>query len=100
MGYSAWLEFTGHTEGEGVTSGLTGTLSHHEGSFRLLAQYLQCYLPEITVAPPRINDKWTGVLDFFSPKEQKPDNCIARADPRIYFVALRRLKLENCCRSI
>lgn len=49
MGYSARLEFTGHAEGEGVTSGLTGTLSHHERSFRLLAQYLQRYLSRITV---------------------------------------------------
>lgn len=49
MGYSAWLEFTGHTEGEGVTSGLAGTFAHHERSFRLLAQYLQRYLSGITV---------------------------------------------------
>jgi len=57
MGYSARLEFTWHTEGEGVTSGLAGALSHHEGSFRLLAQYLQRYLPEITVASLIINER-------------------------------------------
>lgn len=60
MGYSARLKFTGHTEGEGVTSGLAGTLAHHERSFRLLAQYLQRYLSEITVRI--VNDRWAGGL--------------------------------------
>lgn len=47
MGYSAWLEFARHSKRKGITSGFTGALSHHEGSFRLLAQHFQRYFPGI-----------------------------------------------------
>lgn len=62
MGYSAWLEFTGHAEGESVTSGLAGTLSYHERPFRLLAQYLQRYLSRITNS---VNNKRAEFFIFF-----------------------------------
>lgn len=62
MGYSAWLEFTGHAKGESVTSGLAGTLSHHERPFRLLAQYFQRYLSKITNC---VNNKGTEFFIFF-----------------------------------
>lgn len=45
MGYSAWLEFARYSKRKGITSGFTGTLPHHERSFRFLAQHLQRYFP-------------------------------------------------------
>lgn len=96
MGYSARLEFTGHTEGEGITSGLAGTLAHHERSFRLLAQYLQRYLSGITVRI--INDRWAGI-SFFCEKHGGEGKGKRRSDLNVPVTKRKLEPLETGLRT-